>query len=515
MVWAFRLPITMAGLRYAGLGTPKVEAIDITWPNTLTFRAAAGDADGLLLEIEKGSLAVTGWQFWGRGLAVVLNKTSLTLPRTFPPPDSEPADPFRFDPYSWLPPFALLFKDFTVLSPEPSSVWAEGSGALSSGPIRKLELQAKTVIGNLDFESQVESTEGTAQIVWTAPQSPQWEKILPTLSGWGIEIAGASGLKWSEGATSAEASWGEGQTKLSADFRGKSLRYTTEDLSIRADSLRFNGEAVLGKSDPTASGSGELGPLTVSAGDTQFEANEIKIAVQPDQGGILAKLQTEDAQATLSEVDLTGITGEIEILRRDSGAMSSTSRLGAQVFSGSIDTVINTQLAPFALDSATINLSAVSLGQINERFQFFDGKVEAKVRGSIEVEWNEGVLTVLPSQLEMLPGTEGTLQYFQTGWMTGDPELDIEKISNKLRIDQLLSRPDGTGILVELAARNLTVTRLQITIFEQGQREKEGEIDLEGFSLVKGTKIPVVLTIPLRGDLQESIRLLIQAGAMM
>jgi hypothetical protein len=115
----------------------------------------------------------------------------------------------------------------------------------------------------------------------------------------------------------------------------------------------------------------------------------------------------------------------------------------------------------------------------------------------------------------MVPGTEGKLRYEKAGWMTGKPELDVVALSEKLRIDKLLRREDSAGILVELAARNLTVTKLRIALFQKEMTDREGQIELEGFSLLEKTKIPVVLTVPLRGDLQETIRVLTNAALLL
>ena len=271
--------------------------------------------------------------------------------------------------------------------------------------------------------------------------------------------------------------------------------------------LQVKAETILGSIHADVSRSDEF-----IEGQVEWSSDE-----SPDWESIIPRLEIWGLEVPDKIVGIT--VEEIEAAvewQQDSGASSRITAEGsASVFGGNASINLSADISPLDFVEAEVDLFNVEIGTINERFPFFEGQIEAQVRGNVHGRWKDGELTVLPSHLEMSPDTQGTLRFTKQGWMTGNPDLNVEDVADNLRIDQILTREDGTGILVELAARDLTVTHLRIQIFGEDSPDRKGEIELEGFSMVKGTEVPVVLTVPLRGDLQETIRILIEAALVM
>lgn len=524
-LWLFRLPLATAALRKAGVEQAKLQSLRLDWPDTLRARSLSGRTGGIRFLLEDGSARIKGWRVLGEDLHLQIDGARLILSETFslsdpeepadetsPPPDGgERAEPATLP---QLPGFSLTLRDLSLLPVEDADAWAVVSGEWTGGVSRQLNLSAETLLGGLDLEARFGDGSGEGRVRWDSAGNPDWDNVFPPLRDRGLVIPENTGAGWKNLAVSLDADWTEEQTSWHLGLQSESTHFRQEDFSLTTGEL----EAELRGDYPLDSlprdGTWTALRIHLQVGEDWLSAEEVTGSLAPPANGSTARIHLSGGVATVSEVRIEAITADATLSPGGDEGMDATVKATARVFAGSVEADIKARVEPFSPANAAVNLTDVSLGDINERFGFFDGKIDARVRGRVEAKWEQGLLTLLPSTLEMVPGTEGTLQYEKSGWMTGDPDLDVVALSEKLRIDQLLTRDDSAGILVELAARNLTVTRLRIALFEPDLKDRKGEINLEGYSMVQNTRIPVVLKIPLRGDLQESIRLLLRAGRL-
>ncbi len=524
-LWFFRLPLATAALRKAGVEQPALQSLRLDWPDTLRARSLSGRTGGIRFLLENGSARIKGWRVLGEDLHLQIDGARLILSETFslsdqeepadetsPPPDgSERAEPATLP---QLPGFSLTLRNLSLLPVADADAWAAVSGEWTGGLSRQLNLSAETLLGGLDLAARFGDGSGEGRVRWDSAGNPDWDNVFPPLRDRGLVIPENIGAGWNNLAVSLDADWTEERTSWHLGLKSESTHFRQEDFSLTTGEL----EAELRGDYPLDSlpreGTWTARRIHLQAGEDWLSAEEVTGSLAPPANGSTARIHLSGGVATVSEVRIEAITADATLSPGGDEGMDATVKATARVFAGSVEADIKARVEPFSPANAAVNLTDVSLGRINERFGFFDGKIDARVRGRVEAKWEQGLLTLLPSTLEMVPGTEGTLQYEKSGWMTGDPDLDVVALSEKLRIDQLLTRDDSAGILVELAARNLTVTRLRIALFEPDLKDRKGEINLEGYSMVQDTRIPVVLKIPLRGDLQESIRLLLRAGRL-
>lgn len=524
-LWIFRLSLVAAALRSTGVEEPKVQSLQYRSPDTLAINALAGRVDGIDFLLADGSATLTGWRIWGDGLHLKLMDARLTLPERFPRSGSAAKEKKEsteaegaevlLSPLSSLPEFAITLENLSVLPPKGQEPWARFYGEVTSEYLRELHLAADSVVGDWTLESRFGVDTGEGRIGWRSAENPDWEAIFPTVRRWGIAIPEDFRVGWRKLEATLEADWSGAAASGALRWECELLSYGKNNFKVSANSLKADLRGQIPFDSFSADSGLTAHFVRIEREDDWLEFESTEGLIQPTAEGSDLHLTLAGGSAHFWKISIQAIAAEVSLTRNGEEEVAAVVTGKADAFSGKIEADLETQLVPFSSANVTVDLSEISAAEINERFRFFEGGIEAKLQGKLQAKWENDELTVLPSTLEMVPGTEGTLRYENDGWMTGDPDLDVEALSGKLRIDQLLTRKDSAGILVELAARNLTVTRLRIALFQEDLEDREGEINLEGFSMVQDTKIPVVLTVPLRGDLQEAIRLLLQAGRMM
>lgn len=201
--------------------------------------------------------------------------------------------------------------------------------------------------------------------------------------------------------------------------------------------------------------------------------------------------------------------GEITVTRYAPVALGETPRVDAKIsanaLGGGLLITFNGTVAPRKLN-VRANMDSVELEALSALLPKFEGKISGKVSGQLGVQFIGDNKALIPGVLEMTAGTTGRFQFTKQGWLTQDPKLNPEEFVKGKDIVKLMQTPNAASIITELAMRDLKMTKFRLEIFKPGA-PLPAEILIEGTGQIKGVDIPVVLTIPIRGELLETLNL--------
>jgi hypothetical protein len=172
---------------------------------------------------------------------------------------------------------------------------------------------------------------------------------------------------------------------------------------------------------------------------------------------------------------------------------------------GEVRIEVNGRLrAPMGLN-VRMDLERVELAELAALFPQFEGRVEGRASGELALRLEENRIALLPGRLELEPGAVGRFVYDRQGWLTQDPNLNPEIFVRDREIVAIMKNPKGAQVITELAVRDLNMSKFRLEILTPETKGERAKVRIEGDSMVKGVKVPVVLDVPIRGDLIETI----------
>ncbi|MFP4157973.1 MAG: hypothetical protein ACLFU4_10180 [Opitutales bacterium] len=317
--------------------------------------------------------------------------------------------------------------------------------------------------------------------------------------------------RFSSGQVDVEASGTGAEIALSGDLSGLVLGSAAADLELKRLRLAVRGQlpdSLEGRIDLSggrmtwADGGGELMGLEGSValaslrpphskGEQRLEFTSIR------QGELL----TEPGQL---QVSYEGGSGEGSPLRLglEAGALGGTVHIR---IAGKIQ-------APRSL-SVHVRLDAVQLGEVAPLFPQFEGQVEGLASGELGLRLEGSKLVLRPGTLQMVSGTTGRFEYTRQGWLTQDPQLDPEAFVQAREILEIMGDGQGATILTELAVRDLEMTKFVLRVDAPEDAGVSVEAQIQGHRMIKGVKVPVVLDVPIRGDVEETINAVFEFNA--
>lgn len=182
---------------------------------------------------------------------------------------------------------------------------------------------------------------------------------------------------------------------------------------------------------------------------------------------------------------------------------------------GDVRIIIQGQVSdPLSL-SIRAFLDSVQLEQVAALFPQFEGRIEGVASGELALRFDSKQFALLPGELKLKEDTTGRVEYLRQGWLTQDPDLDPEQFVSGRDIVDIMEDPQGATALTELAMRNLGMSVFSLKIEETTSGKQSVVARIEGEREIRGVTVPVVLDIPIRGDVRETINAVFEFKARM
>jgi hypothetical protein len=199
------------------------------------------------------------------------------------------------------------------------------------------------------------------------------------------------------------------------------------------------------------------------------------------------------------------------------GGPKERSPLRLELQAGALGGTVRIQIAgkiqaPRSL-SVHVLLDAVQLGEVAPLFPQFEGQVEGLASGELGLRLEGPKLRLRPGMLQMVSGTTGRFEYARQGWLTQDPELDPEAFIEARKILEIMRDAQGATVLTELAVRDLEMTKFELRVDAPEGAGGSVAAQIQGHRMIKGVKVPVVLDVPIRGDVEETINAVFEFNA--
>ncbi|MFO8026034.1 MAG: hypothetical protein R6U56_00025, partial [Opitutales bacterium] len=165
--------------------------------------------------------------------------------------------------------------------------------------------------------------------------------------------------------------------------------------------------------------------------------------------------------------------------------------------------------------SVRVHLDSVQLEEIAGLFPQFEGRMEGAASGELALGLEGGQIVLQPGELQLEGDTTGRFEYLRQGWLTQDPDLDPEAFVAGRDIVEIMQDPQGATVLTELAMRDLKMSdfRLEVQTGPDGGQSVVAEV--KGQRTIKGVTVPVVLDVPIRGDVKETINAVFEFNTRM
>ncbi|MFU8847514.1 MAG: YdbH domain-containing protein [Opitutales bacterium] len=160
-------------------------------------------------------------------------------------------------------------------------------------------------------------------------------------------------------------------------------------------------------------------------------------------------------------------------------------------------------------------LDAVDLEEVATLFPQFDGQIEGRASGELAFAFEGEQIALLPGGLQLEAGTSGHFAYLRQGWLTQDPKLNPEAFVGDRPILEIMKDSRGAPALTELAMRDLKMTAFNFKIQQEETGEQSMLAQIKGERSIKGVTVPVVLDVPIRGDIKETINAVFQFNTRM
>lgn len=291
-------------------------------------------------------------------------------------------------------------------------------------------------------------------------------------------------------------------TLLEVDLGSEQLVLTARGTSI--ESLEATVQ-VRGGQINWSDGSGQLAGLvgeirlasvlpTRTAGGEPLEFASFKQGDLSTGPGTIALSYTGD-----SETDGSPLTVDVRTT-----ALGGTVRIAAEG-----------QFRESLTGSIRVGLDAVDLEAIAALFPQFDGEIQGRASGELALGLEGPKIVLLPGGLRLDTGTDGRFTYRRQGWLTQDGTLNPEAFVRGRDIVGIMQDPQGATALTELALQALEMSDFRLDIRQAGSDGPPIEVRIEGERTIQGVTVPVVLDVPIRGDVEETINAVFEFNARM
>ena len=325
-----------------------------------------------------------------------------------------------------------------------------------------------------------------------------------------------TGLGSATGTVRMDASISAGETRqltLSADLKdayvsasGVSLESAHLQTSVEGalpDSLK----ATFGVNKGRLSWSDNAGLLTGLSGDLEFSS--------------LRPVKTNGKQTlvfdSIQQGAFTAGSGQMRFSydedRKDTSPLEL--EFTAPALGGNIRIVVNGRIDKSKSLAIRLYLDHVELKQVAALFPQFDGSIEGKASGEMALRLEENRIILEPGSLQLAPNSTGRFEYLRQGWLTQKPDLNPDTFVKGRDIVSIMKDPQGAPAITELAMRDLTMSEFRLDILFQKTGNQRALARIKGHGSVKGIKVPVILDVPISGDLKETINAVLKFNSRM
>ncbi len=325
-----------------------------------------------------------------------------------------------------------------------------------------------------------------------------------------------TGLGSASGAWQLEASMAAGAARtlsLSTELRAASLAGAGASLESARLTASVQGglpnalEAVIGLDEGQVVWSEGGGRLKGLSGEV-----ELASILPPASKG-----QQSLRFRSIEQGDFTTDSGQLQFRYTDApeDGPPLTLEIATRAMGGDVRIVVDGQVrAPFS-SSVRVFMEAVELEQIAALFPQFDGRIEGKASGEVAFRIQGNRIVLQPGGFQLTEGASGRFQYLRQGWLTQDARLNPEEFVGGRDIVAIMRDPQGATALTELAMRDLKMSSFSLRIEETPTGAQEVKAQIRGEREIRGVTVPVVLDVPIRGDVRETINAVFEFNARM
>lgn len=218
---------------------------------------------------------------------------------------------------------------------------------------------------------------------------------------------------------------------------------------------------------------------------------------------------------SMQQGDFSMDTGRVRLSYQGTADVASPLKLefNANALGGRVRLLVEGQLSsPLSL-GLRMQMEGVELAQLAALFPQFEGEITGKASGEMAFRLEDKRLVLLPGGLRLTPETTGRFKYTRQGWLTQDADLNPEVFVKDREIVDIMHDPKGASVITELAMRDLAMSEFTLRLLDEKSGDVRVKAQIKGSSLVKGIEVPVVLDVPIRGDVKEAINAVLKFNA--
>lgn len=320
--------------------------------------------------------------------------------------------------------------------------------------------------------------------------------------------AASNGPDWMDADVSADV---PRRLTLSADFLDSDL--TASGMRLQTEHLKASIEGALPEAlAATVKLSGGRLSWSEGAGVLKGLKGEVQLAtLQP----LTTKGSQELRFVSIEQGDFTTESGSMRFSYEGGPKVENPLELefSADALGGKVRTVAKGRVdAPRSL-ALRMYMEKVDLAKVAALFPQFDGRIEGTASGEMALRLEDQRLVLQPGSLRLAPHTVGRFAYTQQGWLTQDSDLDPEAFVKDRDIVDIMKDSKGASVITELALRDLAMSEFTLKVLERDSGDERVMAQIKGHSMVKGVKVPVVLDVPIRGDVKETVNAVLKLNA--
>jgi hypothetical protein len=221
--------------------------------------------------------------------------------------------------------------------------------------------------------------------------------------------------------------------------------------------------------------------------------------------------------ASIEQGELTTGPGQLHFNYAGGHGKAPTLKLeiATTALGGKVRILVDGHLSKTLSLSVRVRLDSVQLSEIAALFPQFDGRIEGLASGELALRLAGGQIILQPGGLQLVAGTSGRFEYRRQGWLTQDPRLNPEIFVSERDILEIMKNRQGAPVLTELAMRDLNMSEFMFKIEVAQGGEQSLVAQIRGDRSIKGVTVPVVLNVPIRGDVKETMNAVFKFNAQM
>jgi hypothetical protein len=221
--------------------------------------------------------------------------------------------------------------------------------------------------------------------------------------------------------------------------------------------------------------------------------------------------------ASIEQGDFVAKAGQVEFSYQGDPKADSPLKLelAADALGGNVRILAEGRMrAPRSLE-LRVFMKRVELEKVAALFPQFEGRLEGEASGEMALRLEDKRLLLEPGSLQLTPDTVGHFEYTRQGWLTQNPDLDPAVFVIGRDIVNIMEDPQSASVITELALRDLAMTEFTIKVLERDSGDTRVVVQIQGNSMIKGIQVPVVLDVPIRGDVKETINAVLKFKSRM